>query len=192
MEFEVGETFIVTARVDEDDICYESDNFLIELYDFDVTLIGKSYVDVVITVPTSLDIIDNISHDPLDVSHVSSLCSLPSLFPECHIMSVVNYHNVLEENVDDCVEFLGTFRGYDPSFDPYSLYLRNVLAENMLTIAFDYSTDFSKVFDKFRRVLIIISRFIFTCSYLHPAELHAQVYDKLVRALTASELRACV
>ena len=90
------------------------------------------------------------------------------------------------------MDSLGTFRGYDPSLDPYSLYLRNVLAENMLTIAFDYSTDFSKVFDKFRRVLIIISRFIFTCSYLHPAELHAQVYDKLVRALTASELRACV
>jgi len=82
-----------------------------------------------ITVLTGPNMVDNISPDPLDASHVSSLCSQPSPFPKCHIMSLVNYHDVLEGNVDDCVESSGTFRGYDPSLDPYSLYLGNVLAK---------------------------------------------------------------
>jgi len=89
----------------------------------------------------------------------------------------------------DCIEFLGTFRGYDPFLDPYSLYLGNTPLKIMLTIAFNRSTDFFKAFDKFRRALTLISRFIFTSSYLHSSELHAQVHDKLLRALTASELR---
>jgi len=63
-------------------------------------------VIVVVTVPTSLDMVDNISPDPLDASHVSSLCSLPSPFPECHNMSLLNCHDQLEGNVDDCVESL--------------------------------------------------------------------------------------
>ena len=50
----------------------------------------------------------------------------------------------------------------------------------MLIIAFDYSDDFSKAFDKFRRALIDIPRFIFRFSYLHSSELHAQVFDKLL------------
>ena len=62
----------------------------------------------------------------------------------------------------------------------------------MLTIAFDYSTDFSNAFDTFRRVLAIIHRFMFGCSYLHPSELRAQVFDKLLRALMAFELVAWI
>jgi len=64
-EFEVGETFIVTASVDEDDIYYESDNVFIEAHDFYATHARKSYVDVMITVPASPDMVDNISPDPL-------------------------------------------------------------------------------------------------------------------------------
>jgi len=60
----------------------------------------------------------------------------------------------------------------------------------MLIIAFDYSADFSKAFDKFRRAVIDIPIFIFGCSYLHSSELHAQVVDKLLQALTSSELVA--
>jgi len=82
-EFEVGETFSVNASVDENDICDESDNVFIKVHDFSATLVGKSYVDIVVTVPASLDMVDNISPDPLDASHVSSSCSLPP-FPECH------------------------------------------------------------------------------------------------------------
>ena len=115
------------------------------------------------------------------------LCSLPSPFLDCYNMSLVNYNDVLGRNVDDCVESLGTFRGYSPSLHPYSLYLRNVPIKIMLTIVCNNSKDFSKEFDKFRRALTIILRFLFKCSYLHPSELHAQVFDKLLWALTASE-----
>jgi len=62
----------------------------------------------------------------------------------------------------------------------------------MFTISFDHSTDFSEAFDKFRRALTITPTFMFGCSYLHSSELHAQVFDKLLRALTASELVAWI
>jgi len=63
-----------------------------------------------------------------------------------------------------------------------------MLEKIMLLSAFDFSTDFSKAFDKFKRALVIIPRCMFWCSYSHLSELHAQIYDKLLRALTASEL----
>jgi len=50
IKFEVGEIFSVNASVDEDYICYESDNVFIKVHDFDVTPIGRSYGDVVVTV----------------------------------------------------------------------------------------------------------------------------------------------
>ena len=49
----------------------------------------------------------------------------------------------------------------------------------MLAIAFDYSADFSKAFDKFTIALIVILRFMFKCSYSHSRESLAQVFDKL-------------
>jgi len=60
----------------------------------------------------------------------------------------------------------------------------------IFTIAFDHSTDFSKAFDKFRRALAITPTFMLGCSYLHSYELQAQMFDKLLRALTASKLVA--
>jgi len=56
-----------------------------------------------------------------------------------------------------------------------------------LTTAFDFFTDFSKAFDKFRRAFTIISVFLFKCSYLHLSELHAQMFDKFLRALMVSK-----
>ena len=41
--FEVGKTFTVNASVDEDDVCYDSDNDLIEVHHSDATLVGRSY-----------------------------------------------------------------------------------------------------------------------------------------------------
>ena len=77
--------------------------------DFDATLAGRSYVHVTITVPASPDMVDNISPDPLDASHVSPLCSLPSPPPKCCNMSLVACHDMLEGDVFHCVESLGTF-----------------------------------------------------------------------------------
>jgi len=94
--------------------------------------------------------------------------------------------------VVDCSEFLGAFRGYDPSLDPYSPYLEDIPRKIMFTIAFDHSTDFSKASDKFKRALTITPKFMFRCSYLYSSELHAQVFDKLLRALTASKLVAWI
>ena len=81
-EFEVVETFSVNANVDEDDICYESDNVFIKVHDSDATPVGISYGDVVVTVLTSPDVVDNISLDPLNTFHASSSCSLPSFSPK--------------------------------------------------------------------------------------------------------------
>ena len=89
--------------------------------------------------------------------------------------------------MSDCMDSLGTFRGYDPSLDPYSLYLESMPLKTMFVTAFTSFTDFSKAFYKSMRALIIISAFLFKCSYLHTSEFHAQVFDKLLGALTASE-----
>ena len=59
--------------------------------------------------------------------------------------------------------------------------------KTMSVTAFTSFTDFSKAFDKFMRALVIISAYLFKCSYLYTSEFHAQVFDKLLGALTASE-----
>jgi len=120
-EFEVGETFTVNSGVDEDDICFDSDSALIEVRDYDATPVGRSYVDVVITMPTSFVMTDDVSLDPLDTPHASPLCSLPSPSPECHNMPFADFYDMLQGDVSGCIESLGTFRGYDPSLDPYGL-----------------------------------------------------------------------
>jgi len=160
-DFEVGETFSVKTSVDEGDTCYESNNVFIEVHDFDATLAGRSYMDVMVIMPTSPDPIDIISPDPLAASHVSSSCSPPSPSPKCYHMSIVKHHVMLEGNVFDCMQSLGTLRGYDPFLDPYSLYIGKMPVKILFTVAFNQPTDFSKACDKFRRALIIISRFIF-------------------------------
>jgi len=107
-------------------------------------------------------------------------------------MLLTDSHAILEGNEVYCYEFLGTLRGYDPSLDLYSLYLANMLGKIILTSAFAYSSDFSNTFDMFRRAVIVTHLFIFVCSYLHSSELHAHAFDKLMRALTASDLVARV
>jgi len=87
--------------------------------------------------------VDNSPH-PLDSFHASSLCSLPSPFLECHNMLFVIYHDVLKGNEVDYVECLGNFRGYDPSLDPYSLYLGSMPAKIILTSAFDHLKIFQR------------------------------------------------
>jgi len=107
-------------------------------------------------------------------------------------MWLVACHDMLKGDVSDCMDSLGIFREYDPSLDPYSLYLGGMPAKIMLTTVFHFFTDFSKTSDKFKRALTIISAFLFKCSYSHAFELHAQVFDKLLRALTTSELVAWI
>ena len=192
MEFEVGETFGISASVNEDHICSESGDVFIKEHDLEATLVGGSYVDAVATIPSNLDLVDNIYPNALDTFYVFSSNSLPSASPECRNMSLVNHHDVLKGNVVNCVKLLGTFRRYDPCQDPYIPYLGNMPVKIMLTFAFDHSKDFSKAFDKFRRALTIIRLFMFVHCYLHSFKLHAQVFDKLIRGLTAPEMVAWI
>ena len=81
MEFGIGETFGVSASVDEDDTWFELGNIFIEEYDLHESPIGTSCVDVVVTRPTNSDFIDKISPNSLDTFHTSSSCSPPSPSP---------------------------------------------------------------------------------------------------------------
>jgi len=179
-KFEEGKTLGISASVDEDDTCYELDAAFIEVHDFDGTLVGRSYVDVVVIISATPDIVDNIYPEHLETFHTFLSCSLPSPPFECCNMLSVDYHDMLKGNVVGCVESLGIFRGYDPFLDPYNLYLENMSAKITTTTAFDYPTDFFEVVDKFRRALTIISGFIFWYSYSHSSELHGHIFEKLM------------
>ena len=63
-EFEIGETFTVNASVDEDDDCYDSDSVSIEVHNAVVTHARMSYVDVVLTMPTSSVMTDDVPLNP--------------------------------------------------------------------------------------------------------------------------------
>jgi len=84
-------------------------------------------VNAKVIVPTSPDLADHTPLDHLDTFKSFSSCSLPYPCPECCNMSLVEYHDMLEGTKVECVESLGTFRGYDPSLDTYSLYLAKCL-----------------------------------------------------------------
>ena len=64
-EFEAGETLGISASVDTNDSCHESGDTFIEVHDFDVTFVGRSYVDAVVIIPTSPNLVDNITPTPL-------------------------------------------------------------------------------------------------------------------------------
>ena len=138
-----------------------------------MTLEGRLYVDAEVTITTSPDVVENISPDPLDTLRAFPSSSPPSPSPECHNLSLVKYHVTLGGKEVGCIESLCTFRGYDPFLNPYSLYLGNMPTKIILTTAFDHCKDFSKAFDKFKRALTIVSKFISKCSFSHSSELHA-------------------
>ena len=99
-------------------------------------------------------------------------------------MSSVDYHDMFVGNVVNCGE------SPDPSLDPYTLYVENMPMKIMLTTTCKYSTDFSEAFDKFKRALTIIPRFVFKCSNLHSSKLHTQMFNKLLQDSTVFELVA--
>jgi len=54
---------------------------------------------------------------------------------------------------------------------------------------FGHAFDFSMAFDKFKRPQTIFVTSLLVFSYLYYSEIHAMGFDKLLRALTASELK---
>jgi len=117
-EFELGETLSVNASIDEDASCFDSNIVLIEVDDSVATPIGMSYMDVEITVLASTVMDDDVSLDPLDPPHASSLCSLPSPSPECYIMPFADLHDVLQGDMSDCMNSLVPLEGMTPPLTP--------------------------------------------------------------------------
>ena len=56
------------------------------------------------------------------------------------------------------------------------------------TTFFHYYFDFSIAFGKFKTALTLVATSLLMFSYLHSFEMHAKAHDKLLQALTASEL----
>jgi len=161
------------VSVDEDGMCCELVDVSTQVPDCHETPLVSSCVNVAVVESTSPDFITDVSPDHVDMLHVSSLPSLPSPSLECDNLSITNFHDVLNRKVSGCMDSLGTFKGYNPSLEPYSLYLESMTLKIMLITAFNFFTDFSKAFDKFRRALTIIPSFLFKCSYSHSSEFHA-------------------
>jgi len=83
-------------------------------------------VDVVAALSRSPDLVDHISPNPLNIFHASPSCLPPFSSFECCDPSPIDSHAVLEGNKVDCSRCPGTFRGYDPSLDLYSLYIEDM------------------------------------------------------------------
>jgi len=87
-------------------------------------------------------------------------------------------------------ESLGDIRGYNPFFDPYCAYLEAVLRKIRWSTFFDHNFDFSMAFDEFKRPLTLFAPSFIVFSYSYHCKMHATTYDKLLRALMASEWSA--
>jgi len=124
---------------------------------------------------------DSILPNPLNHSHASPLCSLPSHSLEYYIdvpisnpmfcntivdlCYAVNIFSVLGANVD-CYVSLGYTRGYDFSIDSYCVCLENLPRKVMWTTFFNSSYDFFKGFDKVKRILIVFGVILVITFYL--------------------------
>ena len=84
-------------------------------------------------------------------------------------------------------ESLGDIRGYNPSFDPYCAYLGDVPRKIMQSSFLDHTFDFSTSFDELKGPLTLFAPSFLVFSYSHHSKMHATTYDKLLRALMASE-----
>ena len=83
---------------------------------------------------------------------------------------------------------VGDISGFLRSVDLYCAYLENVPRKIMWSTFFDHDFDFSMAFDEFKRALTLFAPSLLVFSYSHPFEMHAKAHDKLLRALTVSEL----
>jgi len=82
---------------------------------------------------------------------------------------------------------LGDIQGYHPSLDSYCAYLVDLPRKITWCTFFTNIFDFSMAFTVFKRPLTFIDLSCVVPSYLHHSEVHASTYNKLLRALTASE-----
>jgi len=101
---------------------------------------GESYGMLVHEVsPPYLELVEYLSHKPLDLIPTPLTSSSPSPFLEHHSPRLTDYHvmchpsldlghvnnffHMLKENMLDVIWSLGTFGGYNPSLDHFHAYL---------------------------------------------------------------------
>jgi len=133
---EAGDPFGFFTRFDAVEACFESEETLEEVYDLVETPLESRDVFVYKNFP-SLHC-NNVLSNPLDHSHTSPLCLLPSHSLEYYIDIPINNPKICDSNADlghagkmfnmlsgnvDNFFSLGYFCGYDASFDPYCMYL---------------------------------------------------------------------
>ena len=103
----------------------------------------------------------------------------------------INMFNMLGENANIFVS-LGCFSGFNASLDPYYIYLENLPRKVMWTTFFNHSYDFSVGIYKVKRIPILFVVVFIIASYLLFSELWPQEFDKLLCALTMSNLKGRV
>jgi len=97
--------------------------------------------------------------------------------------------NMLGGNVEN-LESLGHLCGYDATLDLYCIYLVDKPGKIMWNTFFDFSFDFSLAFTLLKRALTSLSVIIYVLSYSEVWKPFAEEFDKLLRALIASEWKA--
>jgi len=95
--------------------------------------------------------------------------------------------SMLGANLDNFVS-LGSVRGYDPFTYPYYVCLEDLPKKVMWTMLFNPSHDFSKAIDMVKRTLNVFGGVFIIASYLLFSKLWSQEFDKLLFALTTSDL----
>jgi len=136
-----GEPFGFDVRLDVVDACFESEYIFDKEHNPDKTPLEESRYVFMHEESPSLGFHDIALPNSLDHSHVSPKYSQPSISLQysldapvdnpmiCYANNDLGYEDtifsMLGENVDDYVS-LGYFRGYDPSVDPYYVYLEDL------------------------------------------------------------------
>jgi len=203
MGLEVGEPFGLDASLGMTDaLCGMEETLDREHNLVDTLLEGRHDIFVDEGFPSL--ICDDVIPNFLEHSHDSTLCSPPSLSsPKLAFEVPISISELCDANVDlghddhmlnllggnvENFESLGSLCGYNAALDPYCIDLVDMPRKIMWTTIFD----FSMAFDLLKRALIFFSLIFCMLSCLQACEPHAVTFDRLLRALMASNLRSRV
>jgi len=144
---------------------------------------------------------DDVIRNFLEHSRVSPMYSQPSFSPELDFDVPIDNFEICDSNVDmgskdnalntldgnvETFESLGYFSGYDATLDPYCINLVDKPRKILWNTFFAFFFDFSMVLTL--RELILIFVLILMFSHSHACKAHVVEFDKLLRALTVSDL----
>jgi len=194
----------VVVRCSVVDACFELEHTSDKVHDLTKTpLEGSCDVSAREHFPT-LGFDDSVLLNPLDHSHTSCICSLPSHSPEYYLNEPTDNHMICDANVDlgyddNIFDVLGgnvdnfVSLGYlNASFNPHCMYLVAALRKIMWTIFLDFSLDFSMTFGLLKVTMTLFATIILMLSHCHACESHAIALDKYLRTLKTFNLTSQV